>query len=63
MHADDETNLTEIELLSDGRICVFGTSRPVLEILDDLAAGQDEGVRRRLRAGAPPTDEIERDTH
>jgi hypothetical protein len=50
MLATDETNITEIELLPDGRICVFGTSLEVLDLLDELQGGLDEFVRRRLAA-------------
>ena len=49
-----ERDLTEIEILPDGRICVFGTSVQVLEVLDDLAAGTDSGLRRRLTATLRP---------
>lgn len=52
MIATDETNITEIELLPDGRICVFGTSLEVLDVLDELQAGQDATIRRRLAAAA-----------
>lgn len=48
MLADDETNITEIELLPDGRICVFGTSLEVLEVLDQLQGGGDSNVRQRM---------------
>lgn len=37
MDADDESNLTEIEILPDGRICVFGTSAPVIDVVSSLA--------------------------
>ena len=50
MLASDETNITEIELLPNGRICVFGTSLEVLDVLDELQGGLDEKVRRRLEA-------------
>lgn len=50
MNATDETNITEIELLPDGRICVFGTSLEVLELLDELQGGCDELVQRRMIA-------------
>ena len=50
MNADDETNVTDIQLLPDGRICVFGTSEEVLEVLDELQGGQDPAVARRLEA-------------
>jgi len=52
MNADDETNITDIEVLPDGRIYVFGTSREVLDVLDELQCGHDETVRRRLRRQA-----------
>jgi hypothetical protein len=48
MNANDETNITDIDLLSDGRICVFGTSIEVLEILDQLQSGADSAIRERL---------------
>jgi hypothetical protein len=50
MIATDETNITEIELLPDGRICVFGTSLEVLELLDELQAGNDASIRQRIQA-------------
>ncbi|MEX0611460.1 MAG: hypothetical protein WD738_17260 [Pirellulales bacterium] len=48
MNAEDETNVTDIELLPDGRICVFGTSLEVLELLDQLQCGADSLVSARL---------------
>jgi hypothetical protein len=48
MNADDETNVTDIDLLPDGRICVFGTSVEVLEVLDQLQCGADSMIRERL---------------
>jgi hypothetical protein len=50
MNAGDETNITDIELLPNGRICVFGTSLQVLDLLDELQGGLDEKIRRRLAA-------------
>jgi hypothetical protein len=32
----DETMITEITIQADGRIYVFGTSRQVLDVLEDL---------------------------
>ena len=46
---DDETAITEITLLPDGRLCLFGASRPVLELLADLRLG-DESLHLRLAA-------------
>jgi hypothetical protein len=43
MNAPDETLMTEITILPDGRLYVFGMSRPVLEILRTL-----DGDDRRL---------------
>jgi hypothetical protein len=50
MNADDEVNITEIELLPDGRIYVFGTSLEVLDVLDELQNGRDDVVRRRIES-------------
>jgi hypothetical protein len=50
MNAEDETNITDIDLLPDGRICVFGTSIEVLEVLDQLQCGADSTVSGRLGA-------------
>lgn len=46
---DDETAITEITLLPDGRLCLFGASGPVLELLADLRLG-DESLHLRLAA-------------
>lgn len=50
MNADDEVNITDIELLPDGRIYVFGTSLEVLDVLDELQNGRDDVVRRRIES-------------
>lgn len=47
MDPEDETAISEISILPDGRVCVFGASRQVIEALavldpDDLA------LRRRI---------------
>jgi hypothetical protein len=42
LNADDETSITEISFLPDGRICVFGSSREVLEVLESLELGDPE---------------------
>jgi hypothetical protein len=57
MNADDETNITDIDLLPDGRICVFGTSVEVLEVLDQLQCGSDHLVRERLEALGESVDD------
>jgi hypothetical protein len=50
MNADDEVNITDIELLPDGRIYVFGTSLEVLDVLDELQNGRDAVVHRRIES-------------
>jgi hypothetical protein len=45
--AEDETALTEITILPDGRVYVFGMSQPVLEILGGLRPA-DPRLRRLL---------------
>lgn len=59
MIASDETNITEIELLPDGRICVFGTSIEVLDVLDELQGGMDSNIRRRLEASGDRLDTMQ----
>lgn len=44
---DNEKNTTELTIAPDGRVFVFGTSRPILEILAALQPA-DEKVRRLL---------------
>jgi hypothetical protein len=43
---DDETAITEISILPDGRVCVFGASRRVLAVLAELES-RDDAVRER----------------
>jgi hypothetical protein len=50
MNADDETNITDIELLPDGRVYVFGASAEVLIVLDELQGGADAEIRQRLHS-------------
>lgn len=56
MNADEETNVTDIELLPDGRICVFGTSAEVLAVLDELQGGKDAAITHRLHHGGNSSD-------
>ncbi len=62
--ADDETAITEISFLPDGRICLFGASREVLELLGTLNLGDDAlglrltSLRSSKVTGTPPTDGI-----
>ncbi len=45
--ADDETRITEITIMPDGQIYVFGMSRQVLELLDQLKFG-DRALKQRI---------------
>ena len=45
---DDETNITDIELLPDGRIFIFGASSEVLDVLSQLQNTADPVVAARL---------------
>lgn len=47
--ADDEAAVTDIRIAPDGRVFVFGTSRPVLEMFSELGWG-DEAVTARIQA-------------
>ena len=53
----DETTITEITIQPDGRIYVFGTSRRVLEVLEEL---RPDDPRLRLRLGRVRVDEARR---
>jgi len=46
---DGETAITELTFLPDGRICLFGASREVLELLSSLNLG-DASLDLRLAA-------------
>jgi hypothetical protein len=54
---DDETNITDIELLPDGRIFIFGASSEVLEVLSQLQNTADPAVAARLeKLGDAPAE-------
>ena len=44
---DNEKNTTELTIAPDGRVFVFGTSRPILEVLAALQP-HDENLQRLL---------------
>ena len=46
--ADDETAVTEISFLPDGRICLFGASREIVELLCQLDLGDPSLLARHL---------------
>ncbi len=49
MEWEDESAISEINILADGRICIFGASQQVLEALDAIDLG-DPALRRRVEA-------------
>ncbi|MBM3966120.1 MAG: hypothetical protein FJ308_13805 [Planctomycetes bacterium] len=74
MDAEEETSVTELEIMPDGRIFVFGASGQVLEILSLLQSPTDPTVASRLCGEShslldaisrshpkPPTDPEKRD--
>ena len=62
MLATDETNITEIELLPDGRICVFGTSLKCSILWTNSKAGSTSPAAAALRRVAvnPPKQSSQR---
>ena len=48
VQATDETGVTDIQLMPDGRIYLFGASEQILQLLDDLQLADAE-VRSRLQ--------------
>ena len=55
----NETRVTDIELMPDGRIFVFGTSRQVLEVLSELQAAGNGEILARLRSCGQQTPDTE----
>jgi len=56
---DNEKNTTELTIAPDGRVFVFGTSRPILEVLAALQP-HDENLQRLLeqaRSVSSPSQE------
>ena len=52
---DDETAMTEISFLPDGRICLFGASREIIELLWTLNLGDRALLARHLSIQAAAT--------
>jgi hypothetical protein len=44
---EDDSSISEINILPDGRVCLFGASRQVLELLDAIPLG-DPTLKTRL---------------
>jgi hypothetical protein len=59
MRQDDESSISEIDILPDGRLCLFGASQQILEVLEAIALGEPALERRieclrRMGAQQPP---------
>jgi hypothetical protein len=48
--------VTDIELMPDGRIFVFGTSLEVLDVLNELRTTTDDDIHARLHRCDPTND-------
>jgi len=46
---EGESSISEISILPDGRLCIFGTSIQILELLDAIPLG-DPALQRRIKA-------------
>ena len=57
---DEETAVTEITFLPDGRLCLFGASRELLELLGSLNLG-DAALDIRLAAARRPATDSSQD--
>ena len=44
---EDDSSISEINILPDGRVCLFGASQQVLEMLDAIPLG-DPALRSRI---------------
>jgi len=47
LEPEDETQLSEISILPDGRVCIFGASRQVIDAVAALNPS-DPAIRRRV---------------
>jgi hypothetical protein len=47
MNLEDESSISEINILPDGRVCLFGASQQVLEILGSIPLG-DPSLKSRI---------------
>jgi hypothetical protein len=60
MEPDDETAISEITILPDGRVFVLGASLQVLEILEVLSP-EDAALKKRLKHAGSEKDPSERE--
>ncbi len=63
MNVEDEKAVSEITIAPDGRIFVFGSSRQVLEVLDDLNLGGADLKRRIEHVRGLPADGADTASH
>ena len=60
---DEETAITELTFLPDGRLCLFGASKEIFELLAELKLGDAAFAQRfsaMKTAGLIPHDSTER---
>lgn len=57
MSLEDNSSISEINILPDGRVCLFGASQQVLEVLDAIPLG-DPTLRDRIDC-LPKDDGVE----
>ena len=62
MDANDELNITELELLKDGRVFVFGASREILSIMNEIQCSSDNRLGSRLNNKPTISSGIEHQT-
>ncbi len=56
MNLDDESAMTEITILPDGRVCLFGASRQILDVFDALSWSESSLKERLERLHAAESD-------
>ncbi len=56
---EDETTITEISIEPDGRVYVFGTSRQVLQLLQNLDPGDQKLARLLSHVRAVEASRVE----
>ncbi|NLF08438.1 MAG: hypothetical protein GX594_10725 [Pirellulaceae bacterium] len=49
MNRENDSSISEINILPDGRVCIFGASQQVLEALDAMQLG-DPSLSTRIDA-------------
>jgi hypothetical protein len=61
MEASEEESITELEIMPDGRIFIFGASRQILDILNQLQCCRDPVITQRH--SLPNATDVDRSDH